>query len=220
MSGDAEKSASPLLFVLNFILNIKEFFLFDIFTELKIYRKEGKSDMLLDIKCDAVTSIHLHLTFDEEKVKDCIVAMGDLVDCLYNANGLRKHIIGRVVNISAVGSDPNGWYIVVDGSDDFEGKRARFSPMSVLNIDILRKADMEIIVRTVIGDGAVPYLREVKGRLQYSKDGLNWKPIKFDDRDIIEDQEGTVPAGPHDNCRPEDPRETTPEDDDIEDAVW
>lgn len=177
--------------------------------------------MLLDIKCDAVTSVHVHLRFDDEKVKDCIVALGDLVDVLYNANGLRKHIIGRVVNISAVGSDPHGWYIVVDGSDDFAGKQARFSPMSILDIDILRKADMEQIIRTPLGDNAVPFLRVVKGHLQYSKDGLNWKPIRFSDRDVIEDQEGTVPVRPGE-CygRPEDPHEATPEDDDIEDAVW
>ena len=196
------------------------------FTELKIYRKDGKSDMLLDIKCDAVTSIHVHLTFDDEMVKDCIVANGDLVDVCYNANGLRKHIIGRVVNISAVGPDPVGWYFVVDGSDDFEGRFARFSPMNILNIDILRKADMEKFVRTVIGDSAVPYLREVKGRLQYSKDGIDWKPIKMDDRDIIEDQEGTVPINPvfcdHEHApRPHhNNSEEAPADDGIEDAVW
>ncbi|MBR6289365.1 MAG: hypothetical protein IKR19_08520 [Acholeplasmatales bacterium] len=176
--------------------------------------------MLLDIKCDAVTSVHVHLKFDDEKVKDCVVAIGDLVDVLYNANGVRKHIIGRVVKVSAVGSDPTGWYITVDGSDDFEGKFARFSPMSILDIDILRKATSERIVRTPLGDNAAPFLRVVKGRLQYSKDGFNWKPIKYDDRDVIEPQEGTVPAGPDDCHRPEDPTEKTPEDDDIEDAVW
>ena len=173
--------------------------------------------MLLDIKCDAVTSIHVRLTFDDDKTKDCIVAIGDLVDCCYNANGLRKHVIGRVVKVSAVGNDPAGWYITVDGSDDFEGKFARFSPMNILNIDILRKADMEKIVCTPLGDNAVPYLREVKGRLQYSKDGLNWKTIRINDRDIIEDQEGTVPVNPtycHHN------HEEAPAEDVIEDAVW
>ena len=176
--------------------------------------------MLLEIKCDAVTSVHVHLKFDDEQTKDCIVANGDLVDVCYNANGLRKHIIGRVVNISAVGSDPTGWYIVVDGSDDFEGRYARFSPMSILDIDILRKADMEILVRTTIGDNAVPYLREVKGHLQYSKDGINWKPIKFRYGGEIEPQEGTVPENPI-YCH--DPRHGSNEEapaDDIEDAVW
>lgn len=175
--------------------------------------------MLLDIKCDAVTSVHVHLTFDDDRSKDYIIGCGDLIDCCYNANGLRKHVIGRVVKISAVGNDPAGWYITVDGSDDFEGRFARFSPMNILNVDVLRKADMEKVVRTPLGDNAVPYLREVKGRLQYSKDGVNWKTIRIDDRDIIEDQEGTVPVNPV-YCRHNHDRDEALAEDDIEDANW
>ena len=173
--------------------------------------------MLLDIKCAAISSVQVHLTFDDQSVKDRLIALGDLIDCIYNANGMRKHIIGRVATISTVGSDQAGWYIVVDGSDDFDKRTARFSPISILDVDIIRKADMELNVRTVLGQYAVPYLRINKGRLQYSIDGFNWKSIVIDDRDVIEDHSGTVPIPPGPPIPPPPPQ---PNDDEIEDAVW
>jgi len=190
--------------------------------------------MLVDIKCSAVTSVRVKLAFDDQCKKDCLIAIGDLIDCEYNANGLRKHIIGKVLSISAVGPDPKGWYIIVDGSDDFDGVKARFSPMSILDVDILRKADMETFIETPRDDNAVPFLRIVKGRLQWSKDGYTYHPVRIDARDIVEDieeQEGTMPVPRHCHYhhRPETPG-PAPEDandpddayDDaeIEDAAW
>ena len=152
--------------------------------------------MLMDIKCSAVASIKVNLTFDDMSTKERVVGVGDLVDITYNANGLRKHIEGRVLKVSVVGVDPNGWYIIVDGSDDFDSDRVKFSPMNILDIEIIRKADTLENVQTVIGAESVPFIRIVKGRLQYSKDGYNWRPINIDKRDIIEPQEGTVPIDP------------------------
>lgn len=153
--------------------------------------------MLMDIRCSAVASIKVNLTFDDGNSKECVIGTGDLIDVEYNANGLRKRIEGRVIKVSAVGTDPKAWYIIVDGSDDFNSEKAKFSPMSILDVTIIRKADMLNNVQTVIGHEAVPFIRIVKGRLQYSKDGYNWKPIFVDRRDIIEDAEGTVPLPPH-----------------------
>lgn len=152
--------------------------------------------MLMDIKCAAVTSIAVHLVFDDHSVKDRVVSEGDLVYVEYNANGMRRSVEGNVVKISAVGTDPNGWYIIVDGSDDFNSARAKFSPMSILDLEVLRKAASTDIVHTPVGDESVPFLRIKKGRLQWSKDGYNWHSILMDRRDIIEDQEGTVPVNP------------------------
>ena len=173
--------------------------------------------MLMDIKCSAVSSVLVNLTFDDQHNKERLIAIGDLIDVEYNANGLRKHIIGKILKISTVGNDPKGWYIIVDGSDDFVGKQARFSPMSILDVDILRKGDTIELISTPIGEEGVPHLRIVKGRLQYSKDGYNWKSIVIDDRDVIEDQEGTVPVH-HGNSNSSPIEEST--DDEIEDANW
>lgn len=169
--------------------------------------------MLMNIKCSAVTSIGVTLTYDDGKVNNAVISVGDLIDVIYNANGMRKRACGKVLLVSANGADPKAWYIIVDSSDDFESSKARFSPMNILELEIIAKGDNVDTVRTIKGDMSVPYLRIVKDQLQYSKDGCTWKPICFKPRPGIEDQEGTVPAGPDDYHEPEN-------SDGIEDATW
>ena len=175
--------------------------------------------MLMDIKCAPVTSIRVKLSFDDNSCKDCIIAEGDIINAVYNGNGMRKIVEGKVLKVSAVGTDPKTWYIIVDGSDDFGAAQAKFSPMSILDIEVIRKADTVESVKTVLGEGGVPYLRVVANRLQWSKDGSNWNFFCVDSRDIIEDQEGTVPLPPNcgdkdDTCGCDNP------DDGIQDAEW
>lgn len=190
--------------------------------------------MLMNIHCSAVSSIKVNLTFDDGSTKERVIGTGDLITVDYNANGLRKHIdCGKVIAVSANGSDPNKWYLIVDDSDDFQGNKAKFSPMSILDVEIIRKADTVDVVQTVIGEEAVNYLRIVRGQLQYSKDGYRWYPIHIHPRDIIEDAEGTVPVyppHPHPCPKPPIPHHTviTDSDDDeiedngnqIQDADW
>lgn len=173
----------------------------------------------MDIKCSAVTSIKVKLTFDDGSVTENVIALGDLIDVEYNANGARKHACGKVLVVSAIGTDPKAWYIIVDSSDDFESNKARFAPTSILSLEIIRKADTLENVKTVAGDCAVPYLRIVHGRLQWSRDSYEWHPINVDERDIIEDQEGTVPVVDPDP-QPEPRPAPRPHDDGIEDANW
>lgn len=174
--------------------------------------------MLMDIKCSAVTSVRVALTFDDGSSKERVIGTGDLVDVEYNANGLRKRIEGKVLKVSAVGTDPRSWYIIVDSSDDFDSNKAKFSPMSILDVEIIRKADTLTVVQTIVGEGGIPYLRINKGRLQWSKDGEVWHSIRIDNRDIIEDQEGTVPIPPTgDDDNTED---TSENESGIEDANW
>lgn len=149
--------------------------------------------MLMNNKCSAVTSIKVELTFDDGSQKERVIGVGDLIYVEYNANGLRNRTEGRVLNVSAVGTDPKSWYIIVDGSDDFDSKKVRFSPASILDCEIIRKADTLNIVQTPIGYEGVPFIRIVKGQLQYSTDGYKWKPIIIHRRDIIEEAEGTAP---------------------------
>lgn len=182
--------------------------------------------MLMDIKCSMVPSIMVNLRFDDQSEKHALVSTGDLIYVEYNANGCRKAIEGKVIKVSACGENPKSWYIVVDGSDDFASQQAKFSPMSILDIEILRKAGTLEVVQTISGDHAVPYLRIVHGRLQWSIDSFTWYPIVIDDRDIIEDQEGTVPIapppfpGPHHHHHHDDEPHTCGQEssDEIEDA--
>lgn len=174
--------------------------------------------MLMNINCSAVTSIKVNLTFDDGRSKECIVSVGDLVDVEYNANGLRKRVEGKVVKVSAVGTDPNGWCIIVDGSDDFDSNKARFAPTAILDIDVIRKADSLDVVQTPLGHDGVQYLRIVKGRLQYSHNGFDWHFVRFGREDMIEDAEGTYPyvppIEPEPNRKPERPHHHRSEYDD------
>lgn len=189
--------------------------------------------MLLKNECYAIASIKVELTFDDGSTKTRVIGTGDLIDVLYNANGLRKRIEGVVVAVSANGSDPNKWYIIVDASDDFGSQKAKFSPKSILDVEIIRKADTLDVVQTVIGEEGVPYIRIVRGQLQYSKDGYNWRPIHIHPRDIIEPAEGGVcdhghptpgprpfPPHPHHGCEEDGESVTDTSDDTIDDANW
>ena len=141
--------------------------------------------MLMDIKCSMVPSIKVNLVFDDGHKKDPTLSIGDLIDLLYNSNGLRKHIIGKIIQINTPGSDPKGWSLIVDGSDDFDSEIARLSPMSILNVDIIRKNGSTRVVSTPIDDTGVYAIRINKGRLQYTMNGKCWHNIKIDDIDII-----------------------------------
>lgn len=185
--------------------------------------------MLMNIKCSAVTSIAVNLTYDNGDTKEAVVGVGDLVNVEFNANGMRKTVDGKVLKISAVGVDPKGWYIIVDASDSFGGCTARFSPMSILDISIIRKADTINVVQTPVGCGGIPYIRVVKNRLQWSENGFDWHTFSTDKRDIIEDAAGLDPEVPGSSCCDPEDKPHTPEycapvepsyDDGIEDAVY
>lgn len=153
--------------------------------------------MLMDIKCSAISSILIQLSFDDGSIKKELIAVDDLIDVEYNKNGRRVHFHGIVIKIDTTGPDPKGWYIILDGSDDYDAQQARFSPKSILDIAVIRKANTARNIKTPLGCGSIDSLRIVKGRLQYSTDGLNWQPILVDGRDVqIKDEEGTVPNRP------------------------
>ena len=160
--------------------------------------------MLMEIRCSMIPSIKVNLTFDDGYKKDPTLGIGDLIDLLYNSNGIRKHIIGKIIQISTPGVDPKGWNIIVDGSDDFESEMARLSPMSILDVDVIRKAGSSKYVATPIDDSGITAIRINKGRLQYSKDGKHWRNIKIDDIDVIPGTEGTII---NEQGRPEPPGE-------------
>lgn len=167
--------------------------------------------MLMDIKCSMVPSIKVDLTFDDKSKKNPTLSIGDLIDLIYNSNGLRKHIVGKIVQISTPGVDPKGWSIIVDGSDGFDSDVARLSPMSILDVDIIRKAGTAKYVSSPNDDTGISGIRINKGRLQFTKDGKHWNNIKIDDVDVIskddkdqiydEDDFGPIPSNNHHNGR-------------------
>ena len=141
--------------------------------------------MLMDIKCSMIPSIRVSLAFDDGRKKDVILGVGDLIDLLYNSNGLRKHIVGKIIQINTPGHDPKGWSFIVDGSDDFESEVARLSPMSILDVDVIRKSGTLRYVSTPIDDTGCEAIRINRGVIQYSRDGKHWRNAKIYDVDVI-----------------------------------
>lgn len=152
--------------------------------------------MLMDIKCSAAISIDLKLTFDDGSIKYRNVAVGDLIDVDFNKNGVRIHTIGKVFKIVAEGSNPEAWAIYLDSSDDFSGTQYRFAPTAILDLEVIMKKDATKYIATTNDYTSICALRVVRGRLQYTQDGINWFPIRFDHSSLIKDEEGTVPEFP------------------------
>jgi hypothetical protein len=149
--------------------------------------------MLLDIKCSPITSIKVELKFDDNSEKVRVIGLNDLIEIEYNHNGLRKNIQGKVVKVSTLGADPKKWYIIVDGSDDFNSAEARISPMSILDCEIIRKADSVDYIESPKDITNIRGLRILNERLQYTQDGINWYYVNYGHRKVyIKDEEGTV----------------------------
>lgn len=149
--------------------------------------------MLLDIKCSTVVSIKVNLTFEDNTTKERVIGVGDLVDVEFNNNGTRKEIEGRVVKIYSEGPDPKKWYIIIDAADDFQSKQYRFSPINILDLEVVQKKDATQYIYSTNDYTNIKGLRIVNGRIQYTQNGHDWHPTKMDPRDIIQDEEGTEP---------------------------
>ena len=106
---------------------------------------------------------------------------------------INSEIATAINDIKAIGTDPRAWSLIVDGSGDFESDQVRFSPMSILDIEVIRKADDVRYIETTCDGTGIMGLRVVRGRLEYTRNGFNWEPIKIGHRHIIRDEEGTGP---------------------------
>ncbi len=153
--------------------------------------------MLQDIKCSTIVSFKIDLKYDDCRAnKSVVVSEGDLVDVDFNYNGCRKCIQGKVVKIYAEGTDPKKWYLIVDSADTFNSNTYKFSPMNILDITIIMKKDATQYIASTNDYTNIKALRIVKGMLQYTQDGVNWRPIYIDPQFIIEDENYDRPPVP------------------------
>lgn len=141
--------------------------------------------MLMDIRCSTEVSIKIHLKFDDGSKKNRLVSKDDLIEISFNQNGLMKRVEGKVIKINAIDSDSRRWYLIVDGSGDFESEQYKIQVMNILDLDIIRKADSVRYIETTNDCTAIQGFRIVNGRLQYTLDGFNWKFVRTDPRYIM-----------------------------------
>lgn len=141
--------------------------------------------MLMNIECSPITSIKLSLTYDDNVTREVEIGVGDLVDISFFDRGVKKHLDGKVLKVACPGMDPKGWYLIVDGSDDFCSEQVKFSPMNICDCEIIQKARNVQTVATPIGKEGVNFMKVIDGELYYCQNGYDWVPVKISEKNII-----------------------------------
>ena len=158
---------------------------------------------LLQNKSMVVPSVVIDLTFEDHVRKVFTVHVKDIIRVVYNLNGLRTEIQGRVVSIFACSTNydyhadgtacyhtgyqtnKNGPYMVIDGSGTYAGKTANVYLCDLLDCDMIYAWKENFVVLTVPVEadakiGSVNALRTVDGVLQYTPDfGETWLDVKI-----------------------------------------
>lgn len=160
--------------------------------------------MLMDVQCSATTQVTVNLRYDDNRNETYTIGKGDIVEISYNRNGLRSTIEGKVVRVSCVGTDPKGWFIMIDGSNDFESEKVRICPTSILACEIIQSASEIKYIATPRGrKSTIAALRVIKGRLEYSQNGYEWSPILINASNVV--YGGTCPNPDDENNVTQDP---------------
>ena len=145
-----------------------------------------------------IPTVMIDLIF-EDNVRKCFpVACKDIIRVTYNLNGIATTIQGRVVSINAAttnysykangvcncdttyATNKNGPYIVIDGSDTYEGKTATVYLGTILDCDMIYKWSDNYVVTTPPKDTeskieSVQMIRINDGKLEVTTDfGATW----------------------------------------------
>ena len=145
-----------------------------------------------------VPTVMIDLLFENHVRKMFPVACKDIIRVTYNQNGIATTIQGRVTSINAAtvsysykasgicnvdttyATNKNGPYIVIDGSDTYEGKTATVYLGTILDCDMIYKWSDNYIVTTPPKATeekieSVQMIRIREGKLEVTTDfGTTW----------------------------------------------
>ena len=136
--------------------------------------------MLLKNCCHIVEQLKVNLYFDDNTEKHLMLSEKDIVRIVYNNNGRRDTIVGKVTKIQGYKdyhTDNREYsYLVIDGSDVYRGQVAKIRFDYILDCEIIEKFDENLIVKTVTNqDEAINKIKLVDEKLYVSKDnGETW----------------------------------------------
>ena len=140
---------------------------------------------LLRCNTEIVRRAIVNLYFDDDTEKHLEVGTKDIIKVRFNDAGYAKEITGRVDEIKgemspnqhhpmnhacggtipvrqSIGSDG---YMIVDGSNIYNGKRTRIFFKDILDMEIIEKYDEQFIVKTT-SDGPATKIRVIDNTLQ------------------------------------------------------
>lgn len=153
---------------------------------------------LLSNQSYIVPTVMIDLTFEDNVRKVFPVACKDVIRVVYNNKGLATTVQGRVVSINAASTsytyhasgvcskdttfdtNKNGPYIVVDGSDTYEGKTYTIYLGTIIDCDMIYKWSDNYVVTTPPTDNihdikSVNMMRIKNGKLEISTNfGETW----------------------------------------------
>lgn len=133
--------------------------------------------MLLSIKYDVINSLVIKLRFEDGSTKEEVVSVGDIVNCTYNRNGVRRTVEGTVKQINS-DVNPCGnqrWYLYIDSSSYGKACVDKVEVDKILDMDVLRKGAGLLSIHTPANKMRVTDFRLAGDYLQVSSDyGKHW----------------------------------------------
>ena len=136
--------------------------------------------MLLRNCCHVVECLKVNLYFDDNSEKHITICEKDIIHIVWNNNGRKDIIRGKVKQIKSTKDylvdNKESSYIIVDGSDVYNGRTVKIRFDHILDCEMIEKFDENLIVKTVCNDKeAINRLKLVDGKLFVSQDnGETW----------------------------------------------
>ena len=136
--------------------------------------------MLLRNCCHVIESVKINLYFDDNSEKHMIINEKDIVRIVWNNNGRKDTIRGKVKQIKSnknyLADNKESSYIIVDGSDVYKGIVAKIRFDHILDCDMIEKFDEDLLVKTVCNNKeAVNKIKLIDNKLFVSQDnGETW----------------------------------------------
>ena len=156
--------------------------------------------MLLRNCCHVVECLKVDLYFDDDSEKHITICEKDIVHIVWNNNGRKDVIRGKVKQINSTRDylvdNKESSYIIVDGSDIYNGKTVKIRFDHILDCEMIEKFDENLIVKTVCNkEEAINRLKLVDGKLFVSQDnGETWiggleiePPVVDENPPVVED---------------------------------
>lgn len=145
--------------------------------------------MLIKNTVSVITSLEIGLVFDDESTKVRTIGVGDIIDVKYSHNGLTKTASGKITRIYTEPGHPghvghlascsqclkDGHWIILDASAEGASSVLRIDADTILDLDMIAKADAANVITSPAGCYNITSMRLVGSQVQISTDyGKTW----------------------------------------------
>lgn len=135
---------------------------------------------LMTISYEIIQSARINMGFDDGTIKKLLVSPGDVVNVIYNYNGVRTDLTGKVTKIvsdkqNSCECSCSKWIMVIDASAYGGSTVNRVDLAKILDLTIITKAEDYSEITSPTGEYNISNLRLVGNLVQLSVDnGTTW----------------------------------------------